>query len=90
MEDLGGSGRRWEKLGGFETSWKDPAGGRRIWEELGGDRSSWEELGVVNRKTIDNMNAVVTIRLLLKTHSNNGNFNKKNHFIGNLLAIVEC
>lgn len=69
MEDLGGSGRRWEKLGGFETSWKDPAGGRRIWKELGGGRSSWEELGVVNRKTIDNMNALVTIQLLLKTQT---------------------
>lgn len=51
MEDLGESGRRWEKLGGFERSWEDLAGGRR----------SWKELGVVNTKTIDNMNALVTI-----------------------------
>lgn len=79
-KEHGGSGRRWEKLGGFETSWEDLAGGR----------SNWEKLGVVNKKTIDNMNVLVTIRLLLKTHSNNGNSNKKNHFIGNLLAIVEC
>lgn len=53
-KEHGGSGRRWEKLGGFETSWEDLAGGR----------SNWEELGVVNKKTIDNMNALVTIRLL--------------------------
>lgn len=79
-KEHGGSGRRWEKLGRFETSWEDLARGM----------SNWEKLEVVNKKTVDNMNVLVTIRLLLKTHSNNGNSNKKNHFIGNLLAIVEC